>query len=98
MEHNSDPAGRAFQERESRWGGVSKSYRTEFTEEGASHAWNRTDRHLDFGVVRGPAEVVTQPRLGLCPDGRRRSYSSRGCCSNAYRPSVDLSLAQLRRL
>lgn len=46
-----------------------------------NHAWNRIDRHLDFGAFGSIAAVVTQPSVGLRADGRGR-YSPPHC----YRP------------
>ena len=55
-----------------------------FTWEGANNAWNYLDRLFDLGAFGGFAALVTQPRVGLCPDGRRRFRARRRYHSRAH--------------
>jgi len=51
------------------------------------HAWNGFDRNFDPGILRGLAEMVSQPTVGLCPDrgsGSRPSHCGRSRAPGTY--------------
>lgn len=54
---------------------------------GGKHAWNGFDRNFDPGILRGFAEMVSQPAVGLCPDrgpGSRPSHCGRSRAPGTY--------------
>ena len=62
-----------------------------FTWEGANNAWNYLGGLFDLGTLGSLAAVVSQPRLGLCPDGGVRSGTPHRCHSRASRAYLDFS-------
>src|SRR5260370_28523586 len=61
----------------------------EFTQEGANNACNYLGRLFDYCARGCVAAVVPQPRVGLCPHGRRRSRSPRRYHSRSPRTYLD---------
>ena len=64
-----------------------------FTWEGANNAWNDLGSYFDLGTPGGLATVVSQPAVGLCPNGRIRSCSPHRRRSRASRPNLEFASA-----
>ena|ERR1700682_6452638 len=60
----------------------------EFTGKGESNAWNYLSHLFDLGSSGCYAALVSQPRLGLCPDGGHRSCSPHRYSACATRPNL----------
>src|ERR1700675_3089038 len=67
----------------------------EFTKESEHNAWNYLGRVFDLGTLGCSAAMVSQPRVGLCPLGRRRSRSPHRCHSRAPWTYLDIALVGL---
>ena len=54
--------------------GAARRRRYSRRKQGVNHAWNSIDRGFSLSAVWGDAQMVAQPKLGLCADRRRRNY------------------------
>ena len=62
-----------------------------FTYEGANNAWNDLGGYFDLGTLRSVAAMVSQPRVGLCPDGGVGSGAPHRCHFSASRTYLDFA-------
>ena|ERR1700674_3001312 len=62
-----------------------------FTYEGANNAWNDLGCYFDLGTLRSFAAVVSQSRVGLCPDGGGGFGPPHRCHSRASRTYLDFA-------
>jgi hypothetical protein len=63
----------------------------EFTKESEHNAWNYLGGIFDIGTCGCFATVVSQPRVGLCPDRGFGFGTPRGCYSRASRTYLDFA-------